>query len=165
MPAAVSEQSDADRLARVEAQNESIVRNLADLTAIVQDMRKAQGELADKFALIGRWDAKTILSMFGLVLTPVVAMWGLAIAPIQQELTLHRLYQERLDQRANENAHSIVQMNEKFVEIETQFRQGIEHQNIGYETLEGRVAELWKAEFNREMSRKTEFPGIVHETK
>lgn len=154
---------DSDRLARLESSHEALASRISDLSEIVEAMRKDQNAISDKLSLIGRWDAKTILSMFGLVLTPVVAMWGLAIAPIKQELFIHRTYQERLDGRASTNAYEISQINEKFVEIETQFRQGIEHQNISYEVLEGRVAELWSAEFKRDMSRKSQFPGMGHE--
>ena len=155
--------SDGDRLARLESSNEALTNRITELAEIVEAMRKDQAVISDKLSLIGRWDAKTILSMFGLVLTPVAAMWALAIAPIQQELLIHRTYQERLDTRANENQHAITQINEKFVEVETQFRQGVEHQNISYDVLEGRVAELWEAEFKREMARKTQFPGVGHE--
>jgi len=163
MPTEEFSASDGDRLARLESSNESLANRITELAEIVEAMRKDQGVISDKLSLIGRWDAKTILSMFGLVLTPVAAMWGLAIAPIQQELLIHRTYQERLDGRASTNAHEIAQINEKFVEIETQFRQGIEHQNIAYDAIEGRLAEVWEAEFKREMSRKTQFPGVGHE--
>lgn len=163
MPISEVATSETDRLSRLESLNEAVAGRIADLATIVEQMRTDQGVMSDKLSLIGRWDAKTILSMFGLVLTPVVAMWGLAIAPIQQELVLHRTYQERLDERANVNQHGITVLNEKFVEVETQFRQVIEHQNFQNEHLEGRVAEVWKAEFGRDMARTEQYPGAGHE--
>lgn len=162
MPISEVATTESDRLSRLESLNEAAIARLADLAKIVEAMRADQVVMSDKLALIGRWDAKTILTMFGLVIAPVAAMWGLAITPIQQDLALIRVYQERLDERANVNQHGITLLSEKFVKVETQFRQVIEHQNFQNEHIEGRVAEVWKAEFGRDMARTSQYPVPGH---
>lgn len=150
----------ADRLTRLEALVEAVTANVAELTKSAQEDRTVQKQLVAQLAGVGKWDAKTMLVMVGLVLVPMAGLWGLSIEPIRQVQTAQAQTTTALYASVRTNADAVIGLSNQFIEAETQFRQVTERHNILHESLEGRVAEVWEQVFKRPMSRTTQYPRV-----
>lgn len=95
-------------------------------------------------------------SMLAVYLRPVEA----DVARHTQDLVDTKETNDRLRDRIASLEKEQPALAKVFAEIETQFLQVTEYRNMQQEALEGRVAELWRETFKREMPRTTQYPVV-----
>jgi len=151
------ELDNGDRLTRLEGSVSSLADSVRTIAGSVSDLGNRYQDISLRLSAIGRWDLKTFVSMIGLAVVPIAALWGLAIAPLEQQYLAEIQARQNTEARVTESAKDIVKQGQKFTEIETQFQEVTQLQIVRHEALEGRVAELWAKEYGTPMSRTTQY--------